>query len=309
MTQPAQTILYSNGITRIGLTILVTMNEKGEKYINITGPPQYVIIYDFYGSCSKVFELALNKGIVNQRYDVTTRTKGPPVMMSFIYNVKTLAKAKLYQTLMPNHNDISHVTAVNVRTAQEVMMVQRGHWTGVHNCGKEDLYYGEILLPVKTCIYIRYTGNLPDLKFRKLHGSVPNGMSYDHLTAEERVQYIPDCILNGIYTINASTAYDWVDAEEQLYRGSLTYQETRDKEIRMVTDDGRTLRYNIESMRPLFPHLVQGVVKGTFIFKGKGTRNIKYVLSPLTMKQNTSDLILCDSSDSEAEDELEPMST
>ena len=130
--------------------------------------------------------------------------------------------------------------------------------------------------------------------------------TYLDLSKSEYEQYIPEDVFTGrqdmMCAINSSTMTTWIDFKLCLYQGTLTYIETKDKFIHMITDNGCDYLYNIELFRTMIPLLVKGVISGTFRFAPKKDRNIiSYVLIPYNTStdKKTKDLFLCDSDSSD----------
>lgn len=261
--------------------------------------PMYVVVYDLNAKKSHIYDLMQVNSIIDKYPHYTDNNYTP--FTSYIYSIYTLPAAQQFAKIFPYQAGIKPTLSINKYDGCVVTIrVQgsNGTWLGMVNTASIPKYMiGAESAPI--------TLNPDEPVFVKSDSDViirasptPTNIAYRDLSYNERELYVPKNLTT--LQINYSTVFkDWVLATDNLYRGTLTYVPTQDKDIHMIDDNGTKYRYGVDQFRQLIPHLYNGVINGTFRYIGRGSRNIKYVLIPYEIDGN--ELVLCDSSDADSD--------
>lgn len=311
--------LYSSSLGQIGTAKWITVNivsdpasETGVT-INLQGNQQFVVVYLLESKQYRIYEIP-NSGLLVESFPKQSQYV---TTITYIYGIPNLQRAQLYADIYPFQAgfkpNITIDNSTNVSLIAVIVRGDNGRWAGIANIGNTDIFICDVdarsqtysgrryhLLP-QSNIFIETANQLAWMVIRDTEH--PQGISYRDLTYMERHIYIPKSVLTGKTQIHTGVPCDWVYADEHLYRGTLTYVPTTDKEFHMIDGDGRKYQYGIDQIRDMIPHMNRGVISGTFKYAPRGMRNIKYVLVPCAVTYN--DLEICNSSDSESDSELE----
>lgn len=268
----------------------------------LTSVSQYVVVaYD--GKCNiyNVDTYCNTKGMYRcvspfPLQNITAYSK----VISYIWNISSREHAEIFNKIYPRSGGMD----ISVQRSHDLIGVYswRGSSIRVLNTGTIDRYLNENgktyhLPPQGTC-YISSSKGLNAIAIRST--PVPSNAKFNELSIDEQEMYIPKHVISGLLQINASHAFEeWVPVTDYLYYGSLTYESTSDKDFHMVDENGKFYRYGAAMFRTFIPHLCNGVVTGVFKYAPTGARSIRYVLVPHVV--GGSNLVLCDSSDSESE--------
>ena len=230
--------------------------------------------------------------------------------ITYIFNVPTMARAQIYQSIFPYQNDPSQgCGSLGLKTKSDVISLAVDGRMGMYNNGICPLFLvhdGKLVeLTVNTPVFIDTWQRLDDMSLRST--KIPQNISYRDLTYEERERYLPLVIANRKEsTLNYTTIInEWVLATEYVYKGTLTYVATRDKEMHFIDEQQRKYKYNIDNFRQLVPFLFKGTLSGSFRYSPRGNRQVKYILVPHLMgsDDDDGDIIVCDSDSSGSESE------
>lgn len=268
--------------------------------------PMCVVVYDLNAKKSRIFDLMQTVSIT-ETYAHYTDTDYTP-FTSYIWRIESLTAAQHYAAVFPYQAGLKPTLTVGKNADIISIRVQgtAGTWLGMINI-KSYLKYLIDSEPIKLDpgkpVFLKSEGYLDNNMIIR-DTLMPKNVAYRDLSLEERELYIPkELTTGGALQIHYVTVYrDWVLATDNLYRGTLTYVPTRDKDIHMIDENRNKYRYGIDHFRQMIPHLYNGVINGTFRYVGRGNRNIKYVLVPHEIGGN--DLMLCDSSDSESDSDI-----
>lgn len=304
------TELYRNTV-RDKITVVITSITGDNKNANVhvtAKTPMFMVLYDLHGRIGHIIELTADH--VDQSGDYVYSKAMPitteldwyarkTVSCSYVYSIKTRETAEIYQSLIPYQD---YGTSIHVEKYKDLISIGRTNIIGVYNVGTEEYYVNGTLIPSKTVTFVTVpngiTACLTSQSIRVGTGP-PKDVSFDGLTPEEKEQYVPNCITWNT-KIRASDKYDWEPADKYIYRGTLQYHPTRDKEIHMRTEDNLVYRYNMDGFRSIVNHMNNGKVSGVFKYEPRRTgRSVQYhlVLMKSTLE---SDLLLCDSDDSDS---------
>lgn len=301
------TTLYKSNSAKCNINIT---KSGSDTYVNIvttpSAKPTYTLIIDSKGGTCHIVDVNANgigyaKNIIPY-YSNEDYTR----FMTYIYNVTSLVDAEYYKRIFPYQagevsslklgllDGILTITTSSSRSTYEPI-------TGCINTRKADLYVKTddkiYHLPPDVPIFIPQS--VSNWKVRDTE--LPSSVCWQDLSVLEKTEYIPNIVAYGeTYTINYTRKYVWVKALDYIYNGTLTYVETKDKDIHMISDTGIKFRYGLDNFRELIPYMYNGTVSGSFKFVGRGSRQIKYVLVPyLIEKDGGGDLIICDSDSSD----------
>jgi hypothetical protein len=291
--------------TKSNLSLVIYRDDAGKSRIKIFGTPQYVVVYDLTAVKSYIYQLiegkTKGKASIDEPFDVMLDASNN-VNITYIYRLLNLSSAQIYQNIFPYQGGATTAAGLIIKTkgdiSSTITSVQRGKYIGIHS--KKDVYVNQVFVKRDTAMILPIEVNqtLDTLMIRENIGK-PSNIGFCDLTEKEREQYIPECVANGsAYSISNQSIFSWENAKDYIYKGRLTYSHTRDKEIHMCTDDGRKFRYTLDKFRHMIPYINNGVINGSFQFSFTGNKKVTYVLT-LCESQQCTELILCDSSDSD----------
>lgn len=295
-------LLYSKSIQNV-IDIEIYSNDPGKSIIKLSGKSQYVVVFDLRAKKDHIFDLTKIKPKQVMEFDFPSY-KTYDKYITFIYKIDSNANALLYASIFPYQvGQCDHISTCMNKDMLSISVTGNTSCCSIYNKTNKIKYL--IYHDLKYCIdplqtlYINRDVNLSWFTVRDTE--FPCDVSYRDLSIQEKDCYIPECVIKGCHQINYNMVYDkWLDNMEHLYRGSLTYVPTNDKDFHMVDDKGNKYRYGVEHFKHIVPLLDSGKVYGSFKFVGRGSRQIKYVLLPV--KSNEYGLQLCDSgSSSESE--------
>ena len=218
--------------------------------------------------------------------------------MTYIFAITDKASADVFCSIVPpSRNPSTKKSHVSLGSHNDLTILRTDRSMGVSNKSKNTLYLDRIkLLPGKTM-----TLNKTDIYTVSIKTQLGvDGLSYSQLDYSEKETYIPLCVTQGVTQINYMAAqHKWVKAADHLYKGTLTYVPTRDKEFHFINEDGIKYKFNTDSIRSLLPHMVKGVVNGRFKYVARGSRTVKYGMELHHDATISGEFIICDSDSSD----------
>lgn len=305
--------LYSNSSRSGSHQVSLSLHKKGDRIVaHCKGSPQYLLLMIFKGNKTKSLVAAPTVHIDGSYAATQDMCAYDPLIdlqrnFTYIFAVDSEKKIKIYEQLVPKTINKSKITIkINRTSRSDLFSMSLGDGVNIYNTSSKPLYAFDsnrtvTELPAQQVTTFR---SMPS-QFRESN-SGPGCIKFYDLTELEQETYMPEDVLYGI-TLNKSTVYQkWVKIDDHLFKGTLTYCPTRDKEFHFTTDTGLKFRYTTEMLKFLIPHLVNGKIVGTFRYtvrQNNRVRALQYLPVPCdTQMVDDSDLLLCESSDSENED-------
>jgi hypothetical protein len=268
---------------------------------------QFIVIFDQHNNQSKIYELYAGKNLTADFFpyneEVNYKTS-----ITYIYKIVDRKQAEIYQMIFPYKGYMPvHCNIIVLKTINNVHSVLINEHAGLYNYGNTEQYLVRNSdLTVLPCNKALFINGIFEINIRATKN--PSNIEYRFLSASEKEQYIPLSVANGNTSVMSTNenVSEWVLSTDYIYKGILSYVATCNKEVHLVDEKHRKYIYNIEHFRPMIPHMVKGVISGTFKYVPRGNhRNIKYVLVPHQIDDtSSSDIVICnsDSSGSESED-------
>lgn len=302
---------YSNNTIEFAVTL---DQQSGELVLQMKGTKgQFINFFMFNKLNNELEHTVIAHEMVTGDERLVLDTRAPPTAdfyFSYIYAMSSKADGIGYSKVVPSVYHAGSGVGFNISKNANNKLYST-YYNGtyrVYNGDKNPIILtvlGATIQPgdVYTDSSQYYTRKVADEIVRVDNGSY-NNLSYRDLTETEKDTLIPKGIItSGTHSIQWSTASDWIPSTQYQFKTTLVYCETRDKEFHFTDEiSGQKYKYNIDCMRMILPHLVNGKVSGTFIYKGAGNRNIRYVPIPLSSAGGGCDdsgLIICESDDSD----------
>jgi hypothetical protein len=306
-------VLYSSSSGVKGtppwISLAIGVRDNGTNLIKLSGSPQYVVVFNVFLGAATIYHVQPDD--TEHKFDEVGLN--PSTSLTYIWQVKTESKAKAYAAAYPFKSGNS--PRMQLKTADGVSIIHvsgnGGTYAGIINETTEDRFVIDCtsglhaIKPGETLI-TPVTSDLSGLLIKTER--VPSYMSYDQLSEAEQVIYIPKSVVYGKTQINSSAVESaWVKADDYIVKGTLTYVPSADKDFHMRDESGNKYKYGTDQFRELIPHLNRGVISGTFQYAPRGSNKIiKYLLVPSLSKGNQkSDLVICNSDDSDIEEDTE----
>ena len=296
----------------------VTLDQKsGELLLNMKGTKGQFINFFMYNKIS----LNLDHAIVGYEMksgdeNIVINTKAPPTAgfhFSYIYSMTSKSDAIGYgKVVPPTYSSASGVVFnISKNTAYGLYSTYYAGVWRIYNSNKDPVKISSIAYTMTPGEMYEnssqyYCRKIADETLRVDDGSYTN-MCYRDLSDDERSTLIPKTIItSGNPTIHWGTNTDWIPATQSQFKATLVYRETRDKEFHFTDENTlQKYKYNIDCVRSILPKLVNGKISGTFIYKGAGNRNIRYVPTLMNASSggDSNGLIICESDDSDYDNE------
>lgn len=303
------TELYRSS-TKGKITVVITSISGVDSTAKLsveTTNPMFVVLFALTGQTTHIIEVTadpqtgkcLHESEIPIKLNVDWMGRRN-VEASYVYNVKTRKTAEVYASIYP-FNDYGN--NIHVGSHKDLFAIGRNNMIGVYNDSDQEYRVNGTVIPSRTPTFVTTRGSNAKLESQsiRLGSGPPLDTSFMSLTTEEQDQYIPTCV-EWNTKIRTTDSYDWMLADDHMYHGTLYYHPTRDKEIHMKTEDGITYRYNMDGFRTIVQYLRDGKVSGVFKYQPRRTgRNVQYHLA-LVKTTLESDLLLCDSDDSDDPD-------
>ncbi len=223
------------------ITVDITLLTDNTVELVLKGTPQYVAYATYFttypcpGCISEIDSSGTCTVKLGAHSTIYTYTN-----FYFIYAMKTYAMAEAARKILPSikyttrqiacKNDLFMIYVADIYEAKIINYGTVGKVL-IHGGTTQKIAPGELI------VLNPFYSALADIRIRA--DGMPKDIAYKDLTLEEQEAYIPEDVYNGLTrTTNWSTIHNWMDAKTCLYQGTLTYTETRDKDIHMVDDKG-----------------------------------------------------------------------